>query len=129
MPQEQSEPVSYEPVFTVAGTYKDLQQVVRERAQRLQISRSVLDSATGLADGYSGKVLAEDFTKKLGHLSLYSMLEVLGLKLIVVDEREAIERSEMLLRRFGKRDESQCRWSNKSASRPKKSRSVKKRAA
>jgi hypothetical protein len=126
-----------EPVFQRCDDYATLQRVLRARALRLPITRNDIDECAGLDRGVSGGALAENFSRRLGAYSLYNLLAVLGLSLIVVDTRDAIERSQKLVARFPNRDDSQCRWGNrarkagkakKEASRP-KSRSAKKRAA
>ena len=121
MLQEQSEP--YEPVFTVAHSYEEAQQVLRDRALKLLVSRSTLDAISGLADGYSSKVLAEEFLKRLGWPSIYAVLEPLGLALAFVDTPAAIERSKRLLQRFNKRDDPKCAFAidrRKQAKKPRK---------
>lgn len=73
-------------------TYDDLHRALRERADEINIPRTAIDELTGLADGYAGKVLGQGKTKKLGALSFSAMLEVLGLKLLLVEDPELVER-------------------------------------
>jgi hypothetical protein len=113
------EQVKLSPVFARVNSYDELHRLVRDRASKMQASRTTLDAVTGLPDGYCGKVLSENYGKKFGKLSLFALLEVLGLTLIVVDDRPAIERSETLLRRFPERRERHARWGNRSANRRK----------
>jgi hypothetical protein len=110
------EQIELSPVFAPVNSYDELHRVIRTRASLMQASRSALDAATGLPDGYCGKVLSKNYGKNFGKLSLFAMLEVLGLGLIVVDDRDAIERGQTLLGRFPKRCDRHARWGNHSAS-------------
>ncbi len=140
MLQEHSEALQFEPVFERCDDYNALQRALRARASKLPLTRRDLDEASGLANGFCGGALAENFTRRLAAQNLYSLLGALGLALIVVDDSAATARVSKIVNRFPQRHESQCRWGNmaartgkqakaaKEASRP-KSRAIKKRAA
>ncbi|MPZ39839.1 MAG: hypothetical protein GEU95_17620 [Rhizobiales bacterium] len=70
--------------------YLDLHQVMRARAEYLQISRTTIDTIAGVPDGYSGKLLAPSPLKCAGHKNLMPLLGALALKLVVVEDEEAL---------------------------------------
>ena len=73
-------------------SYEDLQRALRERADALNVSRLTIDDASGLQSGYSAKLLAVRPSKRLGPATLPLLLGALGLKLLVVEDLEALER-------------------------------------
>jgi hypothetical protein len=73
--------------------YSDLHRIMRERAVEIGISREVLDDISGLPDGWSSKVLAPKPIKNMGELSLSEMLPTLGLRLAVMEDKEALART------------------------------------
>jgi hypothetical protein len=80
----------------VLGTvwrYSDLHRIMRDRALAIGISREVLDDISGLPDGYSSKLLAATPIKHLGELSMGEILPVLGMKLLAVEDKEALRRT------------------------------------
>jgi hypothetical protein len=140
MLQDQSEALQFEPVFELCPDYEALQRALSLRASKLPIARTAIDEAIGWSPGYAGKALAEFIDRELRTKSIYELMATLGLSIIIVDDRDAIERSKKLLARFVPRKASQCRWNNKAAntgaqkkgaaaSRPKKWRLARKRAA
>jgi hypothetical protein len=78
--------------IAVVSNYSELIACLRQRAETLNISNVVLDDVSGLQDGYSGKLLSLNPKRTLGRLSLGLMLGALGLRLIVVEDREALKR-------------------------------------
>ena len=86
MLQEHSEALQFEPVFERCDDYNALQRALRARASKLPLTRRDLDEASGLANGFCGGALAENFTRRLAAQNLYSLLGALGLALIVVDD-------------------------------------------
>jgi hypothetical protein len=69
--------------------YESLIEVCRQRAAELAISREGIDVLSGCAPGLAGKILGHRQVKKLGPTTLKPMLQVLGLKLLVIeDDRE-----------------------------------------
>jgi hypothetical protein len=85
--------------LAVVHDYPSLIAVLRRRAEQLDISNATLDGATGLADGYVGGVLAMNGKRTLGKLSLGLLLSAMGLRLVVVEDREALKRVRPLLER------------------------------
>jgi hypothetical protein len=84
----------------IAKDYASLLDLLRQRADELQLSRLTIDHATGVADGYSAKALAG--IKRYGPVSLGPTLEVLDLVLIVAEAGDpaAIERLARLPKRL-----------------------------
>ena len=77
---------------TEIRNYQELHLALRERAEQLGVSRLTIDDVSGLPSGYSAKLLAPVPIKRLGPLSFGLMLQALGLKLVVVEDREALAR-------------------------------------
>ena len=77
-------------------SYSDLHEIMRNRADELEITRDALDELAGLQTGYSGKVLAPRPIRRIiprsNDLVLGLMLPALGMKLIAVVDEEALER-------------------------------------
>lgn len=71
---------------------RELLAVFRARQDQLNITHETIDSAAGLADRYSAKLLGSTPIKHLGVRSLGALLGVLGLRLDVVEDREALAR-------------------------------------
>jgi hypothetical protein len=74
-----------------ARDYEGLQTILRTRAEALKVSRETLDEIAGLPRGYGSKVLAPVPMRKLGPKTLGPMLGVLGLKLDVVEDTDALK--------------------------------------
>ncbi len=90
----------------IVRDYDELHALLRQRADELAVSRSELDDATKLADGYCGKLLGAGQVKGIGKVSLGPILDVLGLALIVVEDPAAMARHQQL----PKRDNRWVRW-------------------
>jgi hypothetical protein len=74
----------------IVNDYESLIEVCRQRADELAISREGIDVLSGCAPGLAGKILGHRQIKKLGPTTLKPILQVLGLKLLVIeDDREA----------------------------------------
>jgi hypothetical protein len=87
-PPEKSPPRVLAEIFDYAG----LHAALRARTDQLAVSRAELDSLSGLQEGYCGKLLAPVPIKRLGMESLGPLLTVLGVKLIMVEDRDALRR-------------------------------------
>src|SRR6266542_2994182 len=61
----------------VVRSYDDLHQLLRERAENLNVARAVLDSAAGVQDAYCAQPLGPRPTKRLGALSMGLLLQAL----------------------------------------------------
>jgi hypothetical protein len=77
----------------IVSDYDSLIEVCRQRAQELEISRSGIDDLSGCANGFAGKVLGHRQAKKMGKLTLGPMLQVLGLRLMVIEDEAATART------------------------------------
>jgi hypothetical protein len=88
---------------------------VRARIEALNISRDCLDRVAGIARGHSGKLLAPSGEgkdpKRFGMVTLGPILGAAGLKLLVLDDQEALAKAS---RMFEQRDASQVRTGNQS---------------
>jgi hypothetical protein len=72
--------------------FAGLQRIMRERKDQLGISNNCLDELAGLSDGYANKLMARPPAKNLGTLTFDLLLQALGLKLIVVEDLETMQR-------------------------------------
>jgi hypothetical protein len=78
--------------LAVVRNYNDLIAAVLARKQNLGITFEVLDAVSGLQEGYSCKLLGPGRKKKLGPLSFDCILAALGMKLVAVEDEEALAR-------------------------------------
>jgi hypothetical protein len=90
--------------LAVVGDYLGFHEVLRARAVELGLTREILDHRAGWPSGYAGKLLGDPLAPRspktgrqsfrgLGPVSLGLMLEVLGLKLAVLEDPEATARA------------------------------------
>src|ERR1700732_2545866 len=83
----------------VITDYKTLVEICRQRADELEISRLEIDRLGGLPAGYAGKLLGKDGAapgrkhKKMWPVALESMLGVLGLKILLIEDDAATART------------------------------------
>jgi hypothetical protein len=75
-------------VGRLIATYDEVIAVFRARADELELSRLEIDRLTGLGDAHTSHLLAKKFTQVFGPVSLPLMLDVLGLRLLVVEDPE-----------------------------------------
>jgi hypothetical protein len=80
-------------VGRLIGSYDEVIEVFRARADELELSRLEIDRLSGLADGHSSHLLAKKYTQRLGPVSLLLMLDVLGLRLLVVEDPDLTART------------------------------------
>ncbi len=79
--------------------YRTLVEICRARAEELEISRLEIDRLGGLPAGYAGKLLGKDGgepgrkNKKMWPIALESMLGVLGLKILLIEDEAATART------------------------------------
>jgi hypothetical protein len=77
--------------------YRTLVETCRQRADELGISRLEIDRIGGLPSGYAGKLLGRDGggprQKKMWPVALESMLGVLGLKILLIEDDAATART------------------------------------
>src|ERR1700722_11957121 len=81
------------------GDYRALVETCRARADELELSRLEIDRLGGLPVGYAGKLLGKDGgepggkNKKMWPIALESMLGVLGLKILLIEDEAATART------------------------------------
>ena len=90
---------------TPVRSYDDLVEVVRNRIIELAITHETADAISGLQSGYTSKLVAK--MKGFGPISLSCLLPALGVKLVAVEDPEALARvrSRLVKRIFPRRDE------------------------
>lgn len=94
---EQPIPVVHSPgppcrVIGTCSEYRDLIELIRARVRELGITHETMDLVCGLPGGYSSKLLSDPPIRRLGVCSLTLVLGGLGLKLIVAEDAEQIQR-------------------------------------
>lgn len=74
--------------------YRSLVEAARARIDELNISLDTVDTLAGFADRWTSKILSpsQSPTKRMGWGSLWPLLDALGLKLVVVENPETMER-------------------------------------
>jgi hypothetical protein len=77
--------------------YSSLIRAVRERVAELGITHETLDAISGLQSGYASKLLADPPIRRIGPLTLFIVLQSLGMSLSLVEDREWMGRAEMRL--------------------------------
>ena len=77
----------------VCSDYADVISRLRGRTVEIQISRDGIDHLGGLSDRHASKLLCPRPTKILGPISQGPVLEVLGVKLMIVEDTAATERT------------------------------------
>jgi hypothetical protein len=79
--------------------YRTLVETCRARADELELSRLEIDRLGGLPTGYAGKLLGKNGSepgrkhKKMWPIALESMLGVLGLKILLIEDDAATART------------------------------------
>jgi len=103
-------PILIDTFFATASTYEELHAALRLRAERMNVSREAIDAVSGMPTGYTGTLLAPARGKRLGKTSTPLLLRSLGLKLIVVDDPEAVA---VMAKRYEQRTAFNARAGNK----------------
>lgn len=80
--------------------YAALIDAIRARVAELGINYELIDEFAGLASGHFAKLVCDPPLKKMGSMTLFLVLGALGLRLALVDDPEARERTQA---RFKKR--------------------------
>jgi hypothetical protein len=82
------------PVPEIAVTdYESLVEMLRRRADSLDIARSTIDHLARFPDGYTSKILAPNHLRRIGMKSLGDLLDALALKLIPVADDATFARN------------------------------------
>jgi len=99
----------------MVSDYSELVNALRDRAIEMRISRLDIDEISGLQSGYSSKLLSLQPAKIFGPISMGPMLEVLGLRVVLVEDTGLTKATE---RRRTPVDKSNQRFGNRNNSRP-----------
>jgi hypothetical protein len=81
------------PVGRLIASYDDFISVCRDRADELEMSRLEIDHISGLSTGYASILLMKTPRKNFGPISLPLMLDVLGIRLLVVEDPKLTART------------------------------------
>ena len=76
----------------VCRTSDDLRAILRTRFAELGVSFETVDHVAGLPTRYTAKVLGLQPTRRFGQISLTALLGTAGIKLIAVEDLEALDR-------------------------------------
>jgi hypothetical protein len=98
---------SAEPATSVSGVrvghYAELINVIRARVAELGITHELVDELGGLAGGHFSKIVCDPPLKRMGSLTLFPILEVLGLQIALVDDLPALKRTQKRFKKKAKR--------------------------
>lgn len=78
--------------LAVVNDYAGFHAALRARVDELQVTFDTIDEVAGFPSRYTSKLLAPGHTKWIGPMSFDALLGVLGLRLIVVEDVEALAR-------------------------------------
>lgn len=107
-------------ILAEARNYTEFMGALRARADQLQVARTGIDDLMKtLPDGYASKLLSAVPVKNLGPISMGPLLGALGLKVLVVEDVEAMAQ---ITRKMVKRNASQVRDASDGMLPPKKRR-------
>lgn len=70
----------------------DLVQIMRKRADDLNVTRLGIDEGAGLPSGYAGKVLSPKGSRSMGVRTMELMIVALGMTMVAVENAEATQR-------------------------------------
>jgi hypothetical protein len=72
--------------------YAGLIGALRQRCDELNLTFDVLDEIAGFTDRYAAKLLAPTArpVRRLGHMSMGALLGALGVRIVLVEDREAL---------------------------------------
>jgi hypothetical protein len=84
-------------VFASISSMADVREALRARFDALELARTTIDAAAGLADGHASKLLAG--LKQFGDVSLFLTIEVAGLRMVLIEDPEAAARTAKLQKR------------------------------
>ena len=87
----------------IARSKADLVEILRQRRDELDISHETIDALTGLAEGYTSKLLAPKPIKNLGPMSFGAILGALALGVAAVLIVEDPEQARRMAARWQKR--------------------------
>jgi hypothetical protein len=73
-----------------ATDYNGLIAAIRNRADELQVAGETIDEVAGLPARYSAKLLGPNQVRRIGAVSLGPLLGALALKLIIVEDEDAL---------------------------------------
>ena len=74
-----------------ATNYDEMLAVLRARKIQLGLTDAMVDYLTGLHSGYAGKLFGPGNFKTLGPVSMGPVLTVLGVKMLIVEDAEAMK--------------------------------------
>jgi hypothetical protein len=80
--------------------YHDLVEILCRRADELNVSRETIDEIAGLPDRYSSKLLTRLPARMFGRTSFGAIIGALAVKIIVVEDPEALEKLKPRLAKF-----------------------------
>jgi hypothetical protein len=70
--------------------YSSFLRAVRARVAELDITHETLDAVSGLQSGYTSKLLASPPIRRMGPLTIFLMLQSLGMTLLLAEDKSAL---------------------------------------
>jgi hypothetical protein len=84
-------------IIAQVADYSSLIRAVRSRIVELGITHETLDAISGLQSGYASKLLSDPPVRRMGPLTLFILIQSLGLELTLTEDRKWMERAETRL--------------------------------
>ena len=78
-------------IFAAASDYSAFLQAIRDRVATLNITHETVDAISGLQSGYTSKLLADPPIRRIGPLVLFVVLQSLGLRIGLLEDRDALK--------------------------------------
>jgi hypothetical protein len=115
--EQRDQSVDAPQAIATIGSYDDLIAVARARMDQLEITFATLDWISGVQSGYSAKLLGPgpDHCKTVGPISFCAIMGALGMKLLAVEDAEAMARVRQRLVRRKYRVPSSSHWRRRAA--------------
>jgi len=80
------------PALGTVRDYGDLVAVIRARMIELDVTLATVDHVAGLPANYASKLLAPNPSKRLGIMAFGALLGAIGIKLVAIEDTEALAR-------------------------------------
>lgn len=77
-------------IVTSADGYGGLVTAFRKRRDQLGLSNKTTDELAKIADGLTGKLLARNYAKMFGPVTLGGIMQTLALKIVLVEDADAL---------------------------------------
>ena len=83
-------------VLAAVSSYEEMIAALRQRVNELQIHGERFDEFAGLPEGYLSKLIGPNPVRRIGVVSFAPLLAGLGLRLLVIEDKDATKRLKRL---------------------------------